>query len=249
MLQQQLFNKIFYAAQSTGNVLSALKNVTADHPYFGMAHFFSLKNANQSVANFADKAAQTALFFNSPFYLQSLLSEENAEVKMENQFIETKSVEEVLIPQSLDPEIVAIITKENLTETATKEAVTQKNEDQLLYEPLHASDYFASLGIKLSEDAFASDKLGKQLKSFTAWLKTMKKVNADKLPVVSASTETAVKTQAEKSNMEEDIVTEPMAEAYILQNKREKAMDIYNKLSLLNPAKSAYFAAKIDSLK
>lgn len=249
MPQQQLFNKIFYAAQSTGDVLAALKNVIADHPYFGMAHFFSLKNTDQNAANFADQAAQTLLFFNSPFYLQSLLKEEKAEVKIENVFIETKHVEEVLIPKMLEPEIVNIKTEENLTEVAIEEAVTPKEEDQHLFEPLHASDYFASLGIKLSEDALTGDKLGKQLKSFTAWLKTMKKVNADKLPVVSASTETAVKTQAEKSNIEEDIVTEPMAEAYILQNKREKAIDIYNKLSLLNPAKSAYFAAKIDSLK
>jgi hypothetical protein len=77
----------------------------------------------------------------------------------------------------------------------------------------------------------------------------MKKVHSDKLPAVTAIIETAVQTQAEKSNIEEEIVTEPMAEAYVQQHKYVKAKEIYSKLSLLNPAKSAYFAAKIDSLK
>lgn len=40
-----------------------------------------------------------------------------------------------------------------------------------------------------------------------------------------------------------------MAEAYIQQGKIAKARDIYEKLSLLNPSKNVYFAAKIESLK
>jgi hypothetical protein len=40
-----------------------------------------------------------------------------------------------------------------------------------------------------------------------------------------------------------------MAEVWERQGNREKAMEVYNKLSLLNPSKRAYFAAKIDSLK
>ena len=40
-----------------------------------------------------------------------------------------------------------------------------------------------------------------------------------------------------------------MAEVYIQQGKKEKARDIYQKLSLLNPAKSTYFAAKLENLK
>lgn len=126
------------------------------------------------------------------------------------------------------------------------------NEPRLMIEPLHASDYFASQGIKLSEDMMGNDKLGKQLKSFTAWLKTMKKItpgqtNAAAMP--NAATEYAVQSLAEKSNADAEVVTEAMAEAYVVQNKKDKATEIYEKLSLLNPAKSAYFAAKIDSLK
>ena len=229
MASQQLFNKIFKSVDSTNDIPSFTKNVTEKHPYFGLAHFYSLKYSSIEDSTYNITAAKTALFFTSIFYLQAQL-------------------------KNKIPEQINLANKENILsavfpENAEQELVTIDEKEEILFQPLHASDYFASQGIKLSEDALGADKLGKQLKSFTAWLKTMKKVHPDKLPAVNNVTETAVQTQAEKSNVEEEIVTEPMAEAYILQNKQAKAIDIYNKLSLLNPAKSAYFATKIESLK
>jgi hypothetical protein len=40
-----------------------------------------------------------------------------------------------------------------------------------------------------------------------------------------------------------------MAEILIQQNRKDLAIGLYRKLSLLDPAKSTYFAAKIDHLK
>jgi hypothetical protein len=40
-----------------------------------------------------------------------------------------------------------------------------------------------------------------------------------------------------------------MAEVWIKQGNKEKAIEIYNKLSLLNPDKSAYFASLAEQLK
>ena len=121
--------------------------------------------------------------------------------------------------------------------------------EELLFEPLYTSDYFASQGIKLSEEVQTGDKLGKQLKSFTDWLKTMKKTHQGKLPEGSTSIDLAVQSLAEKSNKEQEIITEAMAEVFVQQGKKAKASELYKKLSLLNPAKSAYFAAKTELLK
>ena len=54
---------------------------------------------------------------------------------------------------------------------------------------------------------------------------------------------------AEKSLQEREVLTETMAEVWEKQWNAEKAIEIYNKLSLLEPLKSAYFAAKIEELK
>jgi hypothetical protein len=40
-----------------------------------------------------------------------------------------------------------------------------------------------------------------------------------------------------------------MAEVWVKQGNKDKAIEIYNKLSLLNPAKSAYFASLSEQLK
>jgi hypothetical protein len=40
-----------------------------------------------------------------------------------------------------------------------------------------------------------------------------------------------------------------MAEVLLKQGKKESAIEVYNKLSLLNPSKTPYFAAKIEAIK
>ncbi len=143
-------------------------------------------------------------------------------------------------------ELVSQITTEKFIEL--KKHLQDNDADTPLFEPLHATDYFASQGIKINEEDLSNDKLSVQLKSFTAWLKVMKKVHPDKLPQTTIIVETAIQKQAEKSNIEADVLTEAMADAFLQQGKLQKAREIYQKLSLLNPTKSAYFAAKLQNL-
>ncbi|MDQ6764368.1 MAG: hypothetical protein M3015_17325 [Bacteroidota bacterium] len=123
------------------------------------------------------------------------------------------------------------------------------SDDVIAFEPLHTVDYFASQGIKITDEAFTNDKLGTQMKSFTEWLRSMKKLHPGNLPQQSSLAENIIQSAAETSNIDTEVLTEAMAEVLIKQDKREKAIEMYNKLSLINPAKSAYFAAKIESIK
>src|SRR5665647_1034376 len=124
-----------------------------------------------------------------------------------------------------------------------------EEEEPMAFEPLHTVDYFASQGIKINEESLMNDKLGNQVKSFTAWLKSMKKLHPGKLPEQNEVIEKIIQSSAEESNADADVLTEAMAEVLIKQDKREKAVAMYQKLSLMNPSKSAYFAAKIESIK
>ena len=122
-------------------------------------------------------------------------------------------------------------------------------EDTITFEPLHVSDYFTSVGIKLTDEIKPGDKLGKQLKSFTEWLKIMKKVHVEQLQdEIADNNDLIIQQMAEKSNKEEETLTEAMADVLTQQGKTDKAIEIYQKLSLLNPVKSAYFAAKIGQI-
>ena len=127
--------------------------------------------------------------------------------------------------------------------------VSSEEEDIIAFEPLHTVDYFASQGIKINDELITNDKLGSQMKSFTAWLKSMKKSHPGRLAEQNVATEKLIQTAAEESNVNTEVLTEAMAEVLIKQDKREKAIEMFSKLSLINPSKSAYFAAKIESIK
>ncbi len=293
-MQQQLYNIVFNKSDGDWDNSSFLKNILEEYPYFGLAHFFNLKNTSTSKNSYDAVAAKTALFFNSPFLLQLNLNikEEKVaitdlinEVIIENsntnqnenlivlQVIEVSSKnfknishKENISDEKNDSLLIENIEKkefeneilhvneETIISKATEQTITDENKtkfekEEMLFEPLSASDYFASQGIKLSDVVFNDDKLGKQLKSFTSWLKTMKKVHPNKLPLVNTIVEAKIQSQAAKSNIEEDVITESMAEAYALQGKYIRAIEVYEKLSLQNPEKSAYFTAKIEQLK
>lgn len=177
---------------------------------------------------------EAAAVENEPPSMKALPAEEEAAAPAESPVTEPPSTNtpSASLPSTLPPS----------TDTPSPDALT--------FEPFHTVDYFASQGIKLSQEEAGSGAFGKQLKSFTEWLKTMKRLPPPELSArLDRSSEKTVQNLAEGSVHDADIVTEAMAEVWIKQGKTEKALEVYNKLSLLNPSKKAYFAAKIDKLK
>jgi tetratricopeptide (TPR) repeat protein len=121
---------------------------------------------------------------------------------------------------------------------------------ELSFQPYHTVDYFASMGIKFREEEKPKDKFDQQLKSFTEWLKVIRKVPSAEIAAASSrKSEEKVEQLAEVSISEREVVTEAMAEVWEKQGNPEKAIAIYRKLSLLNPSKSSYFAGLIEHLK
>jgi len=125
-----------------------------------------------------------------------------------------------------------------------------KNSESILFTPYHMVDYFASQGIKLVLEDQPADNFGKQLKSFTDWLKVMKKIPVSPLVEKTDEKETErIRHFAAHSLEDRDILTESMAEVLAKQGMYENAIALYQKLSLIYPPKSAYFASRIEQLK
>lgn len=163
--------------------------------------------------------------------------------------VEEQNQSLVTVPESIQPTQVI---EENVSLSAPEIQIQaiKPEAPAITFEPFHTVDYFASQGIKLSQQEIGNDKLGKQVKSFTEWLKTMKRL-PENAPAqnTDAAGERKVENLAAHSLDKADVVTESMAEVWLKQGNRQKALEVYNKLSLRYPAKSAYFAAKIESLK
>jgi hypothetical protein len=134
-------------------------------------------------------------------------------------------------------------------ESQAIESGSTENTRELLFEPLHMVDYFASQGIKVSGFLENKDQISVKLKSFTEWLRSMKRIHPEKIPeFIDLKEEQTIRDTAEFSNVSRAVVTETMAEVFLQQGLIEKATDIYRKLSLLDPAKSAYFAGLIKKI-
>ena len=116
-------------------------------------------------------------------------------------------------------------------------------------EPFHTVDYFASQGIRLDPKR-DENVFDKKVHKFTDWLRQMKRINPQPVDLgTEAEEEKYVANIADSSNYTKKVLTESMAEVLIKQGKPDKAIEIYQKLSLLNPDKSTYFAALIQNIK
>jgi len=254
---ESLFNRNF---SDTGNT-DFLKELTDRHPYFSPAQFFLLQNIKDDAAVFEKQAVRTNLFFNNPHWLNFQVKQTGSPVIADEPTI--------AVPETVTPQPEAIMVDDLPDNTDAPDLNTHQQEKEIepmhielkmpeqkanlaeamLFEPMHMVDYFASQGIKLTDEVQMADKLGKQLKSFTEWLKTMKKIHVENEAETPEKTDTKVQVLAENSNTETEVLTESMAEVFARQGKTGKASEVYKKLSLLNPDKSTYFAAKLENLK
>ncbi len=159
---------------------------------------------------------------------------------------ESVSEEEAPLPAT-EPEPVAEALSPAAPVSIPLPALQEKQETEISFEPYHTIDYFASQGIKLTQEDL-KDKLGMQLKSFTEWLRAMKRIVPSEQEQDADPEEYSQEHSASPTDHDPEIATETMAEVWAKQGYKQKAIAIYEKLSLQNPAKNTYFAKKIEQL-
>ncbi len=230
------------------------------NPYFGAAQLLLTKKLQTENADqYNEQLQKTFLFFHNPLWVEQLLNETgNATITNAQPAIADKIIiPEVVAVVSKDPEelsseveIPGTRSEEPAIEIPTLTEPDEIAKTELVFEPYYTVDYFASQGIKFKEEEKPKDKFGQQLKSFTDWLRTMKRLPASAITVaVEPKAEQKVEQLAEHSLEDREVVTEAMAEVWEKQGNAAKAIEIFSKLSLLDPPKSVYFAAKIEELK
>ena len=249
------------------------------NPYFGAAQLLLTKKVQtEQPEKYDEQLQKTLLFFHNPLWVEQLLNDtglaEISKSKKEEEPVSQQPEKSTAIaPASLQDSIwtdesIPVIVSTPQTEASITEAtisVAEENpaivpsiqienaastEPALTFEPFFTVDYFASQGVKFKEEEKPVDKFGQQLKSFTDWLKAMKRLPVTEMAKsVETQAEQKVEQLAGQSIADREVVTEAMAEVWEKQGNVTKAIELYSKLSLLEPSKSPYFAAKIEDLK
>ncbi|MGF7231348.1 hypothetical protein [Arachidicoccus sp.] len=225
------------------------ESLTQQYPYFSLAQLLLTKKMLASNnANFAKQARKTALHFSYIPQLDILLY--NGPFSKE---LFAGAIAEAKVP----PKPISIATEELQNErlssmlgqqlAAFKKTIDSNEKLLIETEPLFKTDYFASQGIIFTKQ---QDALGAKVKKFTDWLKDIKKTTSGEPQLnTTPEEEKRAAAQAIASLESEETITESMAEVLLQQNKKEHAIEIYKKLSLLYPEKSTYFASKINLLQ
>lgn len=241
----------FSRSENSGEMtLDQLKGYSEAFPYSSIVQFLytrKLKTLNHP--DFPEAVSKSALFFNSPqwLYLQLCEDAENGSFGIDiGNFHDIETGEANYLK-----ELPAIAGEDaigqNMAETTETMPISQE-ELQIAFEPYHTIDYFASQGIKVNLEN-EKDDLSRKVKSFTSWLKTMKRLQPGTENHLGKDFPSILDTTNKEEDSSETIVTEAMAEVYIKQGLRDKAMEVYTKLSLQNPVNSHIFADKISQLK
>jgi len=253
--------------------LDELKGHAEAFPYSSIVQFlYTCKLKSQYHLDFPEAVSKTALFFDDLNWLNYQLREESEKgnfrkVLYDTHFNNTTEDEVVVEVEKLNLPTEgrgievdeneggfyepAIIHSDNKVDLSGTELISPPEKDKDFEFPLtpyHTVDYFASLGIKFNMET-DKDELSMKVKSFTAWLKTMKRLQPGSETATIKDIHSILDTHTEKENQSEAVLTEAMAEVYLKQGLREKAIEVYDKLSLQNPLNSHIFADKISQIK
>lgn len=270
-----LIQSLFEQESLEEMTLDAFRRLADQYPYSSIIQFlYSCKLKSVYHLDFPEQVTHTALFFTSPQWLYYQLSDEsekgnfrqtqydrnfnNLSEDLPNEVpdVSYEDEEEPLWDNSLEDEnallpleTTSIEVQENVipnTLPTNNEVAIESN--NIPIEPYHTVDYFASQGIKTKIDD-PQDELGKKVKTFTAWLKTMKRLQPAAEIIEIEESDEEIDNGIDQPNTLEIIATEAMAEVYLKQGLTQKAIEVYSKLSLQNPANSHIFAAKIIQIK
>lgn len=238
------------------------------HPYLVPAQW--MKSSEQ----FAKDGFSQDMLHNSHLYMGNWMHFYNA-MNTANGPVKTeiKPNQDEIEPLESEEEILNTEEKLILDETM----IAEKSELDDLIQPVYVENYFQHQGIEVSDeipelvDEEEDEKSLLVMMGFDEWLLFLKKKNEakkseeedkamlrsmwqrEKLAAAMGEEDDnipeAVFEMAINSIDKQDImVSEPLAEIHVKQGRYDKAIEIYRKLSLQNPEKKTYFAAKINHL-
>ena len=228
--------------------LEAIYNLSVKYPYSSFCHFFLysvLKKQNRTgVENVLKK---TAIRFHDRSILKKL--SENSMVKQNTkERIEDTDIEEIENKEQekvLNENVYSNIINDNIIQeiTETKDQDQKEEEVEKLPKmvksnqlPKPFEDWLFKHPLKKTKKQITVDEILNSLEN--------RKNQHNKTSFFSAP-------NAAKKSLEtnDDLVTETLAEIHIQQGNYPKAIEIYQKLILLNPEKKLLFASRIEFIK
>lgn len=124
------------------------------------------------------------------------------------------------------------------------EIITEEDKEKALMVVMSFAEWLYHISSK-NQKAKEEEAEQKALKTMWQQQKLAAAIQEESEEIPEQVFEMAVNSISRK----DELVSESLAEVYAKQGKKEKAIEMYQKLSLLNPEKNTYFAARIEKLQ
>jgi len=229
-----------------------IQQLVDQYPYFQSARILFLKSLydNKSIA-YQSELKLTATYAGNRALLQAFITRKPAPV----------IVPEVIIPEVIAPEIkeepkpIEIVAKEEpkeiivehqtVTEIPVSETIKPNIRTKIEFDFEEEAETLSSFELpKITEEVKepVTEKKKQQLEMIERFIKTEPRI----VPKENAFDQ-SLDLSAE-STVDTEFMTETLAEIYVRQKKYDKAIAMFQKLSLKFPQKSIYFATRISDV-
>lgn len=279
MMNKELFVQYLHnPALLDENSISNLAEIVTEYPYFQTAHLLYVKSLhdNKSI-RYPSQLKNVAAYVGDRAMLFKLIKQQATNVPHESVTSQTTITETRVLAK--ESEIATVVrTDEEATHQNQEEYIELIENNEINAQSTDSGDLM-DFDFNIEDDTITNQTAQKQRKQIQPQFLDYVYNLEQKPPITSTEQVTKTKRSAQlidafieknpriipKSNMDDvplnqedisseyveepELMTEILADIYIKQKNYAKAANIYQKLMLLYPQKSIYFAQKIEHLK
>lgn len=244
MEKEKFYSLIDTIGNNNPDASSSLQVIINSYPYFEAARVLYLKDLKRGQsANFADELNRNSALLPDRRQLFFVLNPVNSthkeigELKKEEDKKENDSSFELI-----DGNGASLV---DITDNTKKTEIPISG-----YELLDINEHDSASDSSSDTAIFSLEEMGNDSKSLSnddlisQFINSNPKIKPPQI-VKDEQEDISLKSQEEP----DDLVTEPIAQIYVSQGLFQKAISIYEKLSLKYPEKNSYFAGQIQEIK
>ena len=212
-------------------ILLTVSRLIERYPYFSLLYVFKVKAEKVLNRDYSNSLSQASVYFSNRLKLKEVINSSN-----HYNIIHTNNEEHEI--EEID----------NLTKINQKIEELKKDFENIGFENKNTTiipDIIREID-SYSEPDLSDNPTKEELIERFLQIENPKVKSLELSPIDEISVNEIVKKSVDK---EFKYVTETMADIFLKQGHKEKAIEIYNKLILANPEKSTYFANRIEEIK
>lgn len=246
MEKEKFYSYLDSADAKNTNSVDFFKSIVVKYPFFHGARILYLKALKEnSSASFEEFLKENAGIIPDRRHLFYILNPTPNQISSKEEIVATKPVDIVKNLNDTNPSFILI--EDDGANGIVLPDISDQTKDLLIpvseFDLLEINDHFSATE-SIQDNSNDNGSKSKNNDLIDQFIKTNPRI---KPPMIIQGDQEDISLSS--LSEPEDLITEPLAKIYLSQGLIDKAISIYEKLSLKFPEKSSYFAGQIQEIK